>query len=108
MGADGSYLDLDRDAWRRLRGGAAPPQPVGPIGRSEVEDIYLPLSRLVQLYYEEGARRREAVAAFLGEQARAVPFIVAVAGSVAVGKSVTARVLRTLIEHWPQRPRAAL
>jgi type I pantothenate kinase len=108
MGADGSYLDLDRDAWRRLRGGAAPPQPVGPIGRSEVEDIYLPLSRLVQLYYEEGARRREAVAAFLGEQARAVPFIVAVAGSVAVGKSVTARVLRTLIESWPQRPRAAL
>jgi type I pantothenate kinase len=112
---DGSFLDLDREAWRKLR--ALAPTTLtadelrghaGPIGWAEVEDIYLPLSRLVQLYYEASARRREEVAAFLGEQARAVPFIVAVAGSVAVGKSATARVLRTLIEHWPARPRAAL
>jgi type I pantothenate kinase len=108
MGGDGSYLDLDRGAWRRLPSAAAPPQSEVPIGRSEVEEIYLPLSRMVQIYYEAGARRREAVAAFLGERARPVPFIVAVAGSVAVGKSTTARVLRTLIEHWPERPPTAL
>jgi type I pantothenate kinase len=115
---DGPYLDLDREAWRRLR--AAAPMPLtaaeldelrghaGPIGLGEIEDIYLPLSRMVWLYYEAAAGLRESVAGFLGEPIRPAPFIVAVAGSVAVGKSTTARVLRTLIEHWPQRPRTAL
>jgi type I pantothenate kinase len=108
---DGPYLDLDRETWRGLRAGDPVPPAAGQlddIRLSEVEDIYLPLSRLVRLYYEADARLRETVAAFLGEQAGAAPFIVAVAGSVAVGKSTTARVLRTLIEHWPQQPRTAL
>ena len=51
---------------------------------------------------------RETVGAFLGEQIRPAPFIIAVAGSVAVGKSTTARVLRTLISQWPQHPHAEL
>jgi type I pantothenate kinase len=79
-----------------------------PIGLSEVEDIYLPLSGIVRVHYEACARLRAAVAAFLGEQTRPAPFIVAVAGGVAAGKSTTARVLRTLIGHWPQRPHMAL
>jgi len=79
-----------------------------PIELGEVEDIYLPLSRLLRLYYEASAGLRETVGGFLGEQIRPAPFIVAVAGSVAVGKSTTARVLRTLITRWPQRPRTAL
>ena len=79
-----------------------------PIDLGEVEDVYLPLSRLLRLYYEASAGLRETVGAFLGEQIRPAPFIVAIAGSVAVGKSTTARVLRTLISRWPTRPHTEL
>jgi len=79
-----------------------------PIDLGEVEDVYLPLSRLLRLYYEASAGLRETVGAFLGENIRPAPFIVAIAGSVAVGKSTTARVLRTLISRWPTRPHTEL
>jgi type I pantothenate kinase len=79
-----------------------------PIKVSEVEDIYLPLSRLLRLYFEASAGLRETVGAFLGQEIRPAPFVIAVAGSVAVGKSTTSRVLRALISHWPQRPRTEL
>jgi len=79
-----------------------------PIDLGEVEDVYLPLSRLLRLYYEAGAGLRETVGAFLGERIRPAPFSIAIAGSVAVGKSTTARVLRTLISRWPTRPRTEL
>ena len=69
-----------------------------PIKLGEVEDIYLPLSRLLRLYF----------GAFLGQQIRPAPFIIAVAGSVAVGKSTTARLLQALIGQWSQRPRTEL
>jgi len=79
-----------------------------PIQLSEVEDVYLPLSRLLRLYFEASAGLRETVEAFLGEEIRPAPFVIAVAGSVAVGKSTTARLLRTLISQWPQRPHTEL
>jgi len=79
-----------------------------PIDLGEVEDVYLPLSRLLRLYYEASAGLRETVGAFLGEKIRPAPFIVAIAGSVAVGKSTTARVLRTLVSRWPTRPHTEL
>ena len=79
-----------------------------PIDLGEVEDVYLPLSRLLRLYYEASAGLRETVGAFLGEKIRPAPFTVAIAGSVAVGKSTTARVLRTLISRWPARPHTEL
>ena len=79
-----------------------------PIDLGEVEDVYLPLSRLLRLYYEASAGLRETVGAFLGERIRPAPFVIAIAGSVAVGKSTTARVLRTLISRWPTRPRTEL
>jgi type I pantothenate kinase len=79
-----------------------------PIQLSEVEDVYLPLSRLLRLYYQASGGLRETVGAFLGEQIRPTPFIIAVAGSVAVGKSTGARVLRALISRWPQRPQTEL
>ena len=79
-----------------------------PIDLGEVEDVYLPLSRLLRLYYEASAGLRETVGAFLGEKIRPAPFTVAIAGSVAVGKSTTARVLRTLISRWPTRPHTEL
>jgi type I pantothenate kinase len=114
----GPYLDLDRDAWRGLR--ASTPMSLtaeelnelrglaDPIELGEVEDVYLPLSRLLRLYYEASAGLRDTVGAFLGEEIRPAPFIIAIAGSVAVGKSTTARVLRTLISRWPTRPRTEL
>ena len=79
-----------------------------PIQLSEVEDIYLPLSRLLRLYFEASAGLRETVGAFLGQRIQPAPFIIAVAGSVAVGKSTTARLLQTLITQWPQHPRTEL
>ena len=79
-----------------------------PIQLSEVEDIYLPLSRLLRLYFEASAGLRETVGAFLGQEIRPAPFIIAVAGSVAVGKSTTARVLQTLVRQWPQHPHTEL
>ena len=79
-----------------------------PIELSEVEEIYLPLSRLLRLYYEASAALRVTVGGFLSEQIRPALFIIAVAGSVAVGKSTTARVLRALISQWPQHPGTAL
>jgi type I pantothenate kinase len=115
---DSPYLDLDHHAWRGLR--ASTPMSLtaeqldevrgltDPIQLSEVEDIYLPLSRLLRLYFEASAGLRETVEAFLGEEIRPAPFIIAVAGSVAVGKSTTARLLRTLISQWPQHPHTEL
>lgn len=79
-----------------------------PIRLSEVEDIYLPLSRLLRLYYQASAGLRETVGDFLQAKIEPAPFMVAVAGSVAVGKSTTARVLRALISRWPQRPHTEL
>ncbi len=115
---DGPYLDLDRGAWRGLRASTPMSLTAGdldalrgltdPIRLSEVADIYLPLSRLLRLYYEASAGLRETVGAFLGQQIRPAPFIIAVAGSVAVGKSTTARVLQALVRQWPQRPRTEL
>lgn len=95
-------MSLTGEELNELRGRA------DPIELGEVEDVYLPLSRLLRLYYEASAGRRETVGAFLGERIQPAPFIIAVAGSVAVGKSTTARVLRTLISRWPARPRTEL
>jgi type I pantothenate kinase len=115
---EGPYLDLDRDTWRGLRASTPISLTAGeldevrglgdPMQLSEVEDIYLPLSRLLRLYFEASAGLRETVGAFVGEEMGPAPFIIAVAGSVAVGKSTVSRVLRTLISQWPQRPRTEL
>ena len=95
-------MSLTAEELNELRGLA------DPIELGEVEDVYLPLSRLLRLYYEASAGLRETVGAFLGEQMPPAPFIIAIAGSVAVGKSTTARVLRTLVSRWPQHPRTEL
>jgi type I pantothenate kinase len=74
----------------------------------EVEEIYLPLSRLLTLYVATTQRLFRAQQYFLGSEDSKVPYIIGVAGSVAVGKSTTARVLKALFARWPNTPRVDL
>ena len=74
----------------------------------EVEDIYLPLSRLLSIYVDATHRLYQAQRQFLGIRDRKVPYIIGVAGSVAVGKSTTARVLQALLARWPNVPKVDL
>src|SRR3954452_4931693 len=74
----------------------------------EVEEIYLPLSRLLSIYVDEHQRLYYAQRRFLGIQDRKMPYIIGVAGSVAVGKSTTARVLQALLARWSPRPKVDL
>src|ERR1700748_2103457 len=74
----------------------------------EVEDIYLPLSRLLSIYVDATQRLYYSQREFLGIRDRKMPYIVGVAGSVAVGKSTTARVLQALLTRWSPRPKVDL
>src|SRR3954451_6906851 len=74
----------------------------------EVEDIYLPLSRLLSLYVAAAQRLFRAQQGFLGTEDAKMPYIIGVAGSVAVGKSTTARVLQALLARWPNVPKVDL
>jgi type I pantothenate kinase len=74
----------------------------------EVEEIYLPLSRLLSLYVAAAQRLFRAQQGFLGTEDSKLPYIIGVAGSVAVGKSTTARVLQALLARWPNVPKVDL
>ena len=74
----------------------------------EVEDIYLPLSRLLSLYVAATQRLHRAQQRFLGSEDAKMPYIIGVAGSVAVGKSTTARVLQALLARWTNVPKVDL
>lgn len=78
------------------------------ISISEIEEVYLPLSRLLNLYYSASKGLYDARRTFLGSNGRKVPYVIGIAGSVAVGKSTTARVLETLISRWPGHPKVEL
>jgi type I pantothenate kinase len=79
-----------------------------PISLLEAENVYLPLARLLSLYVEAVQRLHEASNAFLGAKGQKVPFVIGVAGSVAVGKSTTSRILQALLQRWPSSPRVTL
>ncbi|MBL0693154.1 type I pantothenate kinase [Comamonas sp. JC664] len=112
------FIDLERDAWRALR--AATPLPLEAseidalrglgehLDLDEVVDVYLPLSRLLNLQVAAAQRLWADQQAFLGATVQKVPFIIAIAGSVAVGKSTTARILQALLKRWPDHPRVEL
>lgn len=78
------------------------------VSMEEVTDIYLPLSRLVNFYVGAAQALHAATSTFLGHRDGKTPFIIGMAGSVAVGKSTTARVLRELLARWPTHPRVDL
>jgi type I pantothenate kinase len=75
---------------------------------AEIEEIYLPLSRLLSLYVAATQRLFRAQQRFLGTEDAKMPYIIGVAGSVAVGKSTTARVLQALLARWPNVPKVDL
>lgn len=74
----------------------------------EVVEIYLPLSRLLNLYVSATQRLNEATQTFLGNPNMKVPYVIGVAGSVAVGKSTTARILQALLSRWGNHPKVDL
>lgn len=115
---DDHFLDFDREDWASLRGRT-------PLTLSEdeveklsgisvnldldmVEETFLPLSRLLNLYVQGSQLLASVTDTFLGTQPQPRPFVIGVAGSVAVGKSTIARVLEALLARWPHHPRVEL
>ncbi len=74
----------------------------------EVSDVYLPLSRLLNLYVAGARELHRSTRAFLGDRSPSTPFVIGIAGSVAVGKSTIARLLRELLARWEDTPRVEL
>jgi type I pantothenate kinase len=79
-----------------------------PISLDEAEDVYLPLSRLISFYVEAAQAVHRVSTRFLNTEEEKVPFIIGVAGSVAVGKSTTSRILQALLQRWRTSPKVAL
>jgi type I pantothenate kinase len=112
------FVDFSRAQWARLR--ASTPLPLtesqlrGLVGLNErvsldeVADIYLPLSRLLNLYVAAAQKLHEAMATFIGTATPRVPYVIGVGGSVAVGKSTTSRILQALLSRWPSHPKVDL
>ena len=112
------YLDFERVSWARLR--ASTPLTLSEsdlqelqginerVSLDEVETIYLPLSRLLNLHVAATQNLHIATDTFLGSLPRPAPYVIGIAGSVAVGKSTFARILQALLSRWPAHPRVDL
>lgn len=112
------FVEINRADWADLA--LSTPQPLqeheivqlrglgDPLDIREVTEVYLPISRLLNLYVAGTQRLHRASSEFLGERSESTPFIIGVAGSVAVGKSTIARLLRELLSRWPGTPRVEL
>lgn len=112
------FLSFSRGEWAALR--ASTPMTLGEedlerirginveLSMREVEQIYLPLSRLLNLYVRASQQLFSVTDTFLGKPTQSVPYVIGVAGSVAVGKSTIARILQALLARWPDHPRVEL
>lgn len=95
-------LALDESDVNRLRG-------LGdPMDVDEVREVFVPLSRLLNIHIANARELRRSTTSFLGERSVSTPFVIGVAGSVAVGKSTVARLLRELLRRWEDTPRVEL
>ena len=113
-----TYLHFDREAWSRLR--ASTPLTLGErdldalraigdrLSLEEVERAYLPLSRLLNLHVAARHGLHAVTSTFLGRESARVPYVIGIGGSVAVGKSTTARVLTALLRRWADHPAVEL
>lgn len=118
MAQTAQYLDFDRDDWASLRGRTPLTLTEAEVEKLSgisvnldidmVEETFLPLSRLLNLYVQGSQLLASVTDTFLGTQPQPRPFIIGVAGSVAVGKSTIARVLEALLARWPHHPRVDL
>ncbi len=116
--ASGRYLKFGRDEWAALR--ASTPLTLSEsdldslrginesIDLDEVATVYLPLTRLLNLYVSATQQLHRVSGEFLGTSSPKVPYIIGVAGSVAVGKSTFARILQALLARWPDHPKVDL
>ncbi|MEO1367122.1 MAG: type I pantothenate kinase, partial [Acidobacteriota bacterium] len=112
------FLRFDHDAWGRLRESTPLTLDEADLVRlrginervslEEVRQIYLPLSRLLNLYVAATQQLYSATDTFLGHHQAKVPYVIGIAGSVAVGKSTTARLLQALLSRWPSHPKVDL
>lgn len=111
---DDRFMRLDRSRWSHLADEISVPlsaeeiESLRGLGETvdleEVRRIYLPISRLLNLYVTAASSLNHMTNDFLHLSQRRVPFIIGVAGSVAVGKSTTARILQALLSRWPLHP----
>ncbi|TAM69423.1 MAG: type I pantothenate kinase [Microbacteriaceae bacterium] len=116
--ATSPFVELDRADWAELAASTRLPlketeivqlRGLGdPLDMREVAEVYLPLSRLLSLYAAGTKQLHRVTSDFLGERAARTPFVIGVAGSVAVGKSTIARLLRELLSRWEDTPRVEL
>lgn len=112
------YITFDREEWSRLRNSTPLTLTEEDLDKlrginemislQEVEDIYLPLSRLLNLYVAATQNLHKATHTFLGNSTAKVPYVIGIAGSVAVGKSTTSRILQALLARWPNHPKVDL
>ena len=116
--AGSPYVELDRPHWAGLAQSTPLPLTEEDVRRlqglgervdlREVQEVYLPLSRLLNLYVSATQDLARVSSTFLGSMAPRVPYIIGVAGSVAVGKSTFARILQALLARWPDHPSVGL
>lgn len=112
------YIHMSRERWKQLNGGGSftiSEENVSSLGAlnepltlEEIQDIYFPLSNLINIHFTRAQKLHREVECFLRDKTQKIPFIIGIAGSVAAGKSTTARVLQKVLSLGPNSPRVDL